>query len=152
MAILFYLCFFFFFFYFLFIKVFSFFYGFRSTFFGHLKNAENMPEETSKAFFAQIAEKNQLRSVRFHSEFFKDMKTDWSQVMIVLGLAGIIGLGAWVVIQSIFRISINDKIKSYGQLRTIGATKKQIKRIVKKERNQLGVLGSIIGMILANCN
>lgn len=114
----------------------------------HLKNAENMPEETSKAFFAQIAEKNQLRSVRFHSEFFKDMKTDWSQVMIVLGLAGIIGLGAWVVIQSIFRISINDKIKSYGQLRTIGATKKQIKRIVKKERNQLGVLGSIIGMIL----
>ena len=52
------------------------------------------------------------------------------------------------MIQSIFRISINDKIKSYGQLRTIGATKKQIKRIVKKERNQLGVLGSIIGMIL----
>lgn len=114
----------------------------------HLKNAETMPEETSKAFFAQIAEKNQLRSVRFHSEFFQDMKTDWSQVMIILGLAGIIGLGAWVVIQSIFRISINDKIKSYGQLRTIGATKKQIKRIVKKERNQLGVLGSIIGMIL----
>lgn len=114
----------------------------------HLKNAETMPEETSKAFFAQIAEKNQLRSVRFHSEFFRDMKTDWSQVMILLGLAGIIGLGAWVVIQSIFRISINDKIKSYGQLRTIGATKKQIKRIVKKERNQLGVLGSIIGMIL----
>ena len=114
----------------------------------HLKNVENMPEETSKAFFTQIAEKNQLRSVRFHSEFFEDMKTDQSQVMIVLGLAGIIGLGAWVVIQSIFRISINDKIKSYGQLRTIGATKKQIKRIVKKERNQLGVLGSIIGMIL----
>ena len=114
----------------------------------HLKNAETMPEETSKAFFTQIAEKNQLRSVRFHSEFFEDMKTDWSQVMIILGLAGIIGLGAWVVIQSIFRISINDKIKSYGQLRTIGATKKQIKRIVKKERNQLGVLGSIIGMIL----
>lgn len=52
--------------------------------------------------------------------------------MIVLGLAGIIGLGAWVVIQSIFRISINDKIKSYGQLRTIGATKKQIIRVVKK--------------------
>ena len=115
----------------------------------HLKNVENMPEETSKAFFAQIAEKNQLRSVRFHSEFFQDMKTDWSQFMIILGLAGIIGLGAWVVIQSIFRISINDKIKSYGQLRTIGATKKQIKRIVKKERNQLGVLGSIIGITLS---
>lgn len=115
----------------------------------HLKNVENMPEETSKAFFTQIAEKNQLRSVRFHSEFFKDMNTDWSQFMIVLGLAGIIGLGAWVVIQSIFRISINDKIKSYGQLRTIGATKKQIIRVVKKERNRLGVIGSIIGITLS---
>ena len=46
----------------------------------HLKNVENMPEETSKAFFTQIAEKNQLRSVRFHSEFFKDMNTDSESV------------------------------------------------------------------------
>ena len=38
------------------------------------------------------------------------------------GVIAIVLIGGYIVIQSIFRISINDKIKSYGQLRTIGAT------------------------------
>ena len=50
------------------------------------------------------------------------------------------------VIQSIFRISINDKIQSYGQLRTIGTTPKQIRRIVKKEGRFLGWAGIGIGI------
>lgn len=51
----------------------------------------------------------------------------------VLGvLAAVVLTGGCVVIQSIFRISIHDKIQSFGQLRTLGATKKQIMRMVKK--------------------
>ena len=53
-------------------------------------------------------------------------------VLLLMAFAGIVLVGGCVVIQSIFRISIIDKIKSYGQLRTVGATKKQIMRIVKK--------------------
>ena len=52
------------------------------------------------------------------------------------GVIAIVLIGGYIVIQSIFRISINDKIKSYGQLRTIGATPKQIKRIVKNGGTQ----------------
>ena len=48
-------------------------------------------------------------------------------------------IGGYVVLQSIFRISINDKIQSYGQLRTIGTTPKQLRRIVKKEGRFLGL-------------
>ena len=55
------------------------------------------------------------------------------------------------MIQSIFRISINDKIRSYGQLRTIGATPKQIKRIVKREGRKLGSIGILIGTVLGVC-
>ncbi len=55
------------------------------------------------------------------------------------------------MIQSIFRISINDKIQSYGQLRTIGATPKQIKRIVKREGRKLGSIGILIGTVLGVC-
>ena len=50
-------------------------------------------------------------------------------VLLLMAFAGIVLVGGCVVIQSIFRISIIDKIKSYGQLRTVGATKKQIMRI-----------------------
>ena len=59
--------------------------------------------------------------------------------------------GGYIVIQSIFRISINDKIQSYGQLRTIGATPKQIKRIVKREGRKLGSIGILIGTVLGVC-
>ena len=53
-----------------------------------------------------------------------------------------------MVIQSIFRISIQDKIQSYGQLRTIGATPKQIRRIVKRESRRLGGTGILLGVLL----
>ena len=56
----------------------------------------------------------------------------------VFGIAALVLAGGYVVIQSIFRISVNDKIQSYGQLRTIGATPRQIRRIVKKESRKLG--------------
>ena len=40
---------------------------------------------------------------------------------LMAGVIAIVLIGGYIVIQSIFRISINDKIRSYGQLRTIGA-------------------------------
>ena len=43
------------------------------------------------------------------------------------------------------------KSKSYGQLRTIGATPKQIKRIVKNEGRKLGSIGILIGTVLGVC-
>lgn len=69
-------------------------------------------------------------------------------VLLLMAFAGIVLVGGCVVIQSIFRISIIDKIKSYGQLRTVGATKKQIMRIVKKEGHSLGWKGMSIGILL----
>ena len=59
----------------------------------------------------------------------------------IVGVIVIVLIGGYIMIQSIFRISINDKIQSYGQLRTIGATPKQIKRIVKNEGRKLGKIG-----------
>ena len=71
-----------------------------------------------------------------------------SMLALVAGIAVLVIIGGYVVIQSIFRISINDKIQSYGQLRTIGTTPKQIRRIVKKEGRFLGWAGIGIGILL----
>ncbi len=64
------------------------------------------------------------------------------------GIAALALIGGYVVIQSIFRISIQDKIHSYGQLRAIGATSKQIRRIVKGEIRRLGSVGILLGVLL----
>lgn len=48
----------------------------------------------------------------------------------ILGiLIGLVLIGSYTVIKSIFQISIINKIQNYGQLRTIGMTQKQIKRL-----------------------
>lgn len=52
----------------------------------------------------------------------------------ILGiLIGLVLIGSYTVIKSIFQISIINKIQNYGQLRTIGMTQKQIKKIVKRK-------------------
>ena len=58
-------------------------------------------------------------------------------------------IGGYIVIQSIFRISINDKIQSYGQLRTIGATPKQIKPDCQRTRDANSAV--IWDSVLAQC-
>lgn len=77
-----------------------------------------------------------------------------------IGASGVGGLGIVVVIVCIiivitsvfciknsFDISITEKIKQYGMLRSIGATKKQIRRNVFYEASILGVIGIPLGII-----
>ena len=51
-------------------------------------------------------------------------------------------------IKNSFDISITEKIKQYGMLRSIGATKKQIKNNVFYEATILGVIGIPLGLLL----
>ena len=58
-----------------------------------------------------------------------------------------------LVIYNIFFISVMSNVASFGQLRTLGTTKKQIKRIISKEGNYLAFrfipLGCIVGGVLS---
>lgn len=63
-------------------------------------------------------------------------------------LAALILIGGGVVIRSIFQISVNAKIRMYGQLRTLGATRKQISHMVRREGTRLTLAGLPIGVVL----
>ena len=116
----------------------------------HLKNVDQLDGELIKSYVQKIKEELQIPGVGFQDAYFRYIDGDISMenVLLLMAFAGIVLVGGCVVIQSIFRISIIDKIKSYGQLRTIGATKKQIMRIVKKEGHSLGWKGLSIGILL----
>ena len=51
-------------------------------------------------------------------------------------------------IKNSFDISITEKIKQYGMLRSIGSTKKQIKKNVLYEASILGTIGIPLGLLL----
>ena len=72
-----------------------------------------------------------------------------SALMIAVAVVGlaIIIMASILVIYCIFYISIISSIKKYGQLRTIGMTAKQIKRLVFQEGSSLTLAAVPIGLI-----
>ena len=116
----------------------------------HFKNSDQLDEELMTSYCREIAEEYQLPMSKMNSKYFvyASKSFDFAPMAGVIAIALI---GGCIVIQSIFRISVNDKIQSYGQLRTIGATPKQIKRIVKQEGHKLGSIGILIGTVLGVC-
>ena len=116
----------------------------------HFKNSDQLGEELITSYCREITEEYQLPNLRMNSRYFTYVSKSFNFALMA-GVIAIVLIGGYIVIQSIFRISINDKIKSYGQLRTIGATPKQIKRIVKREGRKLGSIGILIGTVLGVC-
>ena len=113
----------------------------------HFKNDRQFSQETMADRCREIAAQFGSAHVGMNSNYFASNSKSIDFVT-VFGIAALVLAGGYVVIQSIFRISVNDKIQSYGQLRTIGATPRQIRRIVKKESGRLGGIGILIGILL----
>lgn len=113
----------------------------------HFKNDRQFDQETMAARCREIAAQFGSAHVGMNSNYFASHSKSIDFVTI-FGIAALVLAGGYVVIQSIFRISVNDKIQSYGQLRTIGATPKQLRRIVKKESRRLGGIGILLGVLL----
>ena len=116
----------------------------------HFKNSDQLGEELITSYCREIAEEYQLPMPKMNSKYFAYASKSFDFALMA-GVIALVLIGGYIVIQSIFRISINDKIQSYGQLRTIGATPKQIKRIVKNEGRKLGSIGILIGTVLGVC-
>ena len=116
----------------------------------HFKNSDQLGEELMTSYCREIAEEYQLPMPKMNSKYFAYASKSFDFALMA-GVIALVLIGGYIVIQSIFRISINDKIKSYGQLRTIGATPKQIKRIVKREGRKLGSIGILVGTVLGVC-
>ena len=116
----------------------------------HFKNSDQLGEELITSYCREIAEEYQLPMPKMNSKYFAYASKSFD-LALMAGVIAIVLIGGYIVIQSIFRISINDKIRSYGQLRTIGATPKQIKRIVKREGRKLGSIGILVGTVLGVC-
>ena len=117
----------------------------------HFKNSDQLGEELITSYCREIAEEYQLPMPKMNSKYFAYASKSFDFALMA-GVIALVLIGGYIVIQSIFRISINDKIQSYGQLRTIGATPKQIKRIVKNEGRKLGSIGILIGTVLGVCS
>lgn len=119
-----------------------------------LKDASWMSEEEAAEYAFSLAKKLDISSeqVVVRSNYFIQLNnTEMDIEMLFYVLVGMLTLlGAGIVIYSIFYISVAENIRKYGQLRTLGTTKKQIKRIVYRKGKLLAAIGIPFGLLIGN--
>jgi putative ABC transport system permease protein len=64
------------------------------------------------------------------------------------GAALLVLLTGYLIIYNIFQISVLRDIRYYGLLKTIGATGRQIKRIIRRQAAVLSLIGIPIGLVI----
>lgn len=90
--------------------------------------------------------------------FRENMGLSFENILTFVSLSVLVLFAGITVVQSIFRISINEKIRNFGQLRTLGTTALQIKKMINYESRYLSwlgippgiVLGAIVGTVLGS--
>lgn len=118
--------------------------------YNNIKNTYKLTKEINPSEY-EVDYNLELLRWSFVSSNESTMKTLYSLVGIIIF---IIILSSIFVIRNSFAISTTEKMKQFGMLSSIGATKKQIKKSVLYEGFILGIiaipLGILLGLIVIN--
>ncbi|MFR6065090.1 MAG: ABC transporter permease [Eubacterium sp.] len=107
------------------------------------------PEDCKEAMYLIGSDAGIERKYVSPSKAFLDSLSVDMQDVLTYGLIGIVILLACIlVIYGVFYLSVIGKIHQFGQLRTIGMTKKQMKKLVSKEGRRLFLYASPIGILI----
>ena len=80
--------------------------------------------------------------------YLDSLTIDSQQILLCVLVGGVILLACVLVIYGVFYLSVIGRIHQFGQLRTIGMTKKQLKKFVSREGRLLFLRSVPIGIII----
>ncbi len=119
--------------------------------FEKVKKDNDMSKETFEKY--EVEAQKQKYQININ-DYLIDLETNPIMNSSIAGLGGvacfvivIIVITSVFCIKNSFDISITEKIKQYGMLRSVGATKKQIKKNVFFEATILGLIGIPLGIL-----
>lgn len=118
-----------------------------------LADAEKMTQDEFENVADTFGEKFGVarRNVNLNGTFQRSLPGGEQQMQEMLTIAGV-GIGillvSVLVIYSVFYLSVVGRIRQFGQLRTIGMTGKQIRKMVRTEGMLLSVRGIPIGLVI----
>lgn len=116
-----------------------------------IKDYQSYNNETLKQKIKDVGAELGLseKQVNINTYFIDSNLLAPTTVIAIVLFAFIILFACFLVIYNIFYISIINKVKEYGQLRTIGTTGAQIKKIIRKEGILLSLVYIPIGALLS---
>ena len=71
-----------------------------------------------------------------------------SEILTVLAAALVVLAAGYLLIYNVFYISVAQDVRFYGQLKTLGATPKQLRKLVYSKALRLSAVGIPLGLIL----
>lgn len=84
------------------------------------------------------------------SPAYQSMSILENPFMLISGIVGIllIVITGYLIIYNIFQISVIQDIQSYGQLKTLGTTKSQVRKLINRQALKLSLIGIPIGLFI----
>lgn len=76
---------------------------------------------------------------------------DPTTVLAVAAIVLLIVLTGYLIIYNVFQISVTNDIRFYGLLKTIGATGRQLRRVIRQQALLLSLIGIPLGLLLGFC-
>ncbi|MEG0377304.1 MAG: FtsX-like permease family protein, partial [Eubacterium sp.] len=115
-----------------------------------IKGAEQMGKEECLGVIHSIGENADIirANMNPNDRFLDTLTIDINSFMTIVFIGLLILTASILVIYGVFYVSVISKIRQYGQLRTLGMTKKQIKKLVHREGILLFAIGAPIGVLL----
>lgn len=115
-----------------------------------IDGAKQMSEEEFLDTITEIGAAYNVKraDINENDKFTTSLVMNMQEIVTVILIGLFIFFVSIVVIYSIFYISVMSRIRQFGQLRTLGATPKQIKKIVLREGMTMFLIGAPIGLLL----
>lgn len=85
--------------------------------------------------------------IAFSFSYFTTFDNASGNMLLTAAISVLILIACAAVIYSLFYISVTGKVKEYGRLRVIGMTRKQMKRLVRKESRKPSFFSIPLGII-----
>lgn len=110
-------------------------------------------EINEKADFNEVIDElksiTEKDNIDINNELIQVLKPESNEslLIILVIVVSIVVVATIIVIYNAFQISVVERMKQFGLLRSIGATRKQIRQIVMKEAAVLAIIAIPIGII-----
>ncbi|PKM74710.1 MAG: ABC transporter permease [Firmicutes bacterium HGW-Firmicutes-17] len=116
-----------------------------------IQGAEGMSEQEFLDTIRSIGAEAGIerKNINENNYFSNSLTMSAMNVGVAVGVGIGILLVSVLVIYSVFYLSVVGRIRQFGQLRTLGATKKQIRALVRREGVLLCLIGSMAGFLIA---
>ena len=86
---------------------------------------------------------------QMHNNYgYTSASVDPSQLLTVLAAALTVLAAGYLLIYNVFYISVAQDVRFYGQLKTLGATSKQLRKVVYGKALRLSAVGIPVGLVL----